>query len=217
MKKLIIILIAVVAQLSVNAQNKKATFIKVKKDIRKEAKSIEKSGWANLPGDLPISQQLNATFEKQMAEDDSGLPKFIVGSGIAKGATQAAAEMQALELAKLNLLNIMEANVNAVVNTDISNNQITDKEASSITKTLQVATSKVSKKLQFMSPTLKIMRKSNGLYEVRIVIAYNFEMVRKMLQQEILSDETNDLRNKHADFLNSDKLFQVPIRNASEQ
>lgn len=216
MKNSILILIAVFTCLNGSAQNKKFKFEKVKRDVRKEAKSIEKEGWENLPGDLPVSQQLNATFEKQMAEDESGLPKFIVGSGVAKGATQAAAEMQALELAKLNLVNIMEANINSVVETDLSNNQISDAEASSITKTIQVATSKVSKKLQYTKPTLKLLRKSKGLYEVRIVIAYNFEMVRKMLQQEILADETNTVRNKHSDYVNSDNLQKGTIKNATE-
>jgi hypothetical protein len=191
-------------------------FVKVKRDVRKEVKSLQKEGWENLPGDLPISQQLNSTFEKQMAEDESGMPKFIVGSGVTKGGTQAAAEMQALELAKLNLLNIMESNINSVIETDLSNNQISDNEASSITKTIQVASSKVAKKFQYTKPTLKLLRKSNGLYEVRIVIAYNFELVRKMLQKEILSDETNTVREKHSDYLNSDNLQKGTIKNANE-
>jgi hypothetical protein len=216
MKNSLLILIALFTFFIGNAQNKKVMFVKVKRDVRKEAKSIEKEGWGNLPGDLPVSQQLNSTFEKQMAEDESGMPKFIVGNGVAKGATQAAAEMQALELAKLNLLNIMEANINSVVETDLSNNQISDKEASSITKTIQVATSKAAKKLQYTKPTLKLLRKANGLYEVRIVIAYNFEMIRKMLQQEILSDETNNVREKYSDYLNSDHLQKGTIKNATE-
>jgi len=195
---------------------KKINFVKVSKDVRKEVKKIEKDGWKNIPGDLPVSQQLNSTFDKQMAEDESGYPKYIIGTGISKGATQAAAEMQALELAKLDLVSILESNINQAAATDLSNNQISNSEATSINRTMKVATNKVSKKLQYTKPILKLVRASKGLYEVRIQIAYNYEMVRKMVQQEILEDQTNDFRKEQAEFLNPEKHQTSPIKNSKE-
>lgn len=97
------------------------------------------------PGGMPIGQQLNNAYTKQTETTEEGFPKWIVANGVSTAQMQAAAEMQATELAKNNLVGLIETNMRSVVESDVSNNQLSSDDAVSITKTIQVSANKVSK------------------------------------------------------------------------
>lgn len=199
----------------------KFKFTKVSRDTKKEVKRLEKEGWQNLPGDMPISQQLNSAWAKEAEVDEEGLPKWVVATGESFAEFQSTAEMQALELAKLNLVRLLESQMKSVVETEQANNRLDSKSAASISKTMEVATNKVSKKLSRVMPIVKMQRTEKKGVQMQVKIAYNYELARKAILDEMkmeLQNESEDMRAKYDSFLNPEMYKQGNITNvAGEQ
>ena len=199
------------------AQTKKFKFNSVSRDTRKEAKRYEKDGYKVFPGMPPLAQQLNDSYTKQAEVDEESFPKYIISSGSSVAQTQAAAEMQAIELAKNRLVGLLETQMKAVIESDVANNQIDSKDAASVTKTIEVSANKVSKKLGRVIVLFKVLRPVKNNTEVQVLIGYNYAMARKNLIDEMkveLQNETDDVRKKYDTFLNPDKYKQGEIKNA---
>lgn len=208
------------AFLSAEAQTKKFKFVKPNRDTKKEAKKLEKDGWKNLPGEMPVVNQLNTAFSREMEVDEEGFPKWIRATGNATGQMQSAAEMQALELAKLNLVRVLESQMRSVVEVEQGNNQMDAKSAASISKALEVATNKVSKKLTRVMPVVKLIRtvgKSN--VEMQVVLLYSYELARRAILDEMkleLQNESEDMRGKYEKFLNPELYKQGDVKNSND-
>jgi len=188
---------------NVNAQ--KFKFVKITRDVNKEAKRYEKENWRPFAGSMPISQQLNNTFNKENDVDANGVPQWLFAEGVSKGQTIAATDMQATELAKNNLVGLMASNIRQVVETELSNNQISKEEAVSWTKTVSAVTNKVAKKLGQVFVPFKIYRENENNYEVMLRVAYNFSNARAIFLEEMrteLGEETKNLKLKNDKFLN---------------
>jgi hypothetical protein len=222
MKKIISMMVAVaiiaVSQVA-NAQNKKFKFVKIARDTKKEVKKLEKEGWTNLPGDMPIGQQLNNAWAKEGEVDDEGLPKWVVATGESVAEFQSVAEMNALELAKLRLVSLLESQMRSVVETEQGNNRIDPQTAASISKTMEVATNKVSKKLSRVMPIVKLQKTVKGKnIQIQVKIAYNYALARKAILDEMkleLQNETEEMRNKYESFLNPELYKQGEIKNSA--
>jgi hypothetical protein len=217
MKQLILFLFLI--GFTSQAQKSTYKFNKVSRDVKKEAKRYTKEGWFVFPGNPPIEQQLNQSFIKQSEADKDGFPIWLVANGSSLGQTLAAAEMQALELAKNSLVGLMETNLKSVIETDISNNQLNAEEAISLTKTMQVSTNKVSKKLGRVTTLLKIYRKINNNFEVQVMIGYNYDLVRKLILEEMkteMQNETKEMRDKFDKYLNPELYNEGEIKNYDE-
>jgi hypothetical protein len=223
MKRTFFMIVALVGIMTVSgfAQSKPAKFkfLKVSRDTKKEAKRLEKDGWKVFPGNPPIAQQLNSGYSKQAETDTDGFPKWIIANGSSVAQTQAAAEMQSIELAKNNLVGLIETNMRSVVESDVSNNQLDAKDAATITKTIQVSANKVSKKLGMVQPMFKVYRAIKKNTEVQVMIGYNYELVRKQILEEMKAElqlETDDVRKRYEKFLNPEKYNSGEIKNISE-
>lgn len=224
MKKTMLFLVAMVAIGMVQeafAQEKKFKLVKISRDTKREVKKLEKEGWKNLPGDMPIGQQLNSAWAKEAEVDDEGLPKWVVATGESVAEFQSTAEMQALELAKLNLVRLLESQMRSVVETEQANNRLDPKSAASISKTMEVATNKVSKKLSRVMPVVKMQREVKKNTQIQVKIAYNYALARKAILDEMkleLQNESEDMRAKYDKFLNPEMYKQGEISNvAGEQ
>jgi hypothetical protein len=203
MKKFIVSIFLFILTTSTFAQ--KFKFQKITRDVNKEAKRYVKENWRPFAGSMPISQQLNNTFNKENDVDDKGVPKWLFAEGVSKGKTIAATDMQATELAKNNLVGLMASNIREVVETELSNNQISKEEAVSWTKTVSAVTNKVAKKLGQVFVPFKIYRENENTYEVMLRVAYNFSSARAIFLEEMrteLGEETKNLKLKNDKFLN---------------
>jgi hypothetical protein len=195
---------------SVDAQNKdnnKFRFKRVSWDVKKESKRYEKEGYQPFVGQPPLKNQMDKSFRYQDEADESGFPKWIVATGSSVANTQAAGEMQAIEVAKSRLVGLLETNFRAVIESTIANDQIDAVDATSVTKTVEVATNRVAKKLGMIVPVVKIFRRVGNNFEVQTTIAYSYDMARKAMLDEmklVLKDESEDVRKKHEKFLNPD-------------
>jgi|GEM_PF-3783076 len=60
--------------------NEKAT-----KAAKKEAKKLQKEGWVQAPGALPLEKQLDKSYLMQMEYDESMYPKYLMGEAMSIG------------------------------------------------------------------------------------------------------------------------------------
>ena len=203
-----ILLMSVFLMLTNYSIAQKFKYPKISTDVKREAKKYEKEGWNNFPGNMPINQQLNNTFNKQNELDEQGIQKWFFATGFSVGQTLAAAEMQANELAKNDLVQQVQSDISSFTETNLANNQLSKDEAASITKTVNVVTNKVAQKLGRIIPLLRIYRETPNNYEVQVQVGYNIAIAKKIMLEEVKKELGNDaekIKDKMSGFLYSDK------------
>lgn len=168
--------------------------LKAMKMARKEAKKMKKEGWNVAPGSLPIEKALEQSWAMQLdIEEESGTPKWIFADGNAVAESKSAADLQALELGKLNLAGQLETEVAALIEASIANQQLSREEAASVTKVVAGSKNMIKNTITSVRPIYKVYRdvgKKN--VEVQLKIAYNRDdafnsakqVVRKRLEEE---------------------------------
>lgn len=217
---LVVVLLLLVTENVSIAQQKKFKFSRVSRDTKKMAKQYEKAKYKVFPGRFPIEQQLNDAFTKQSETDDLGFPKYLIANGSSVANSQAAAQMQANELAKQNLVSLLETNMRSVIENEVGNNQLARNDAASITKTMQVSVNKVAKKLSRVMELFTIYKVlPNKNVEVQVMIGYSYELAQQALIDEMklqMEQEAEDMKEKYKDFLNPEKYKQGEIRNITE-
>ncbi len=214
MKKLfngLVLAIALVAFFAAptHAQLSKKTSKKLTKQAKKEAKDLEKKGYYVPPGGLPLAVKLEQAYNRQAELDEnSGYPKYIVGSATAIGGTKIAAKNQAMEAAKLELAGKVESNIAALTEQSIANEQLTQEEAASITETVTAAKNIISQKLGRVILLFEAYRDvSSKNVESIVRIAYNSDMALEVTKETIrdeLRKKSEDLHKKLDNMLNLD-------------
>jgi hypothetical protein len=211
MKKALIIfsalfLFMLMAQTGVDAQlksrkelqkDRKALMDRVKdkaiKEARKQADEYEKEfGWRTFEGDVPMPKMLEQSWMKQLEmrqnPDGSEANAYIwaTGNGVAK--TKSAAEMQAIELAKVELAGQLKTFVAALTTSNIANAQITGVDAETEQNIVQSAKNITSATLTQIKPVVKMYRNTipkkglkksgkqqlaPGVTEVQVILFYD--------------------------------------------
>ena len=160
------------------------------KQARKEAARFKKEGYDVTPGSLPMEKQLEYTWIRLYQQDETGQPKFLSADGNAVAQTRTAAEMQALEAAKLNLAGQLETFIRAIIEANIANAQLNTEEAASVTEFLAGAKNVIATTLSGVNPVFKIYRNlPNKNVEVNLKILVDREQVtlqaKKAIREEL--------------------------------
>jgi len=195
MKKLTVILLGclitstIIAQPSTNKLRKDLRD-KALKEARRESKKLAKAGWQVPPGSLPLSKILENTWLKQIMVDDNGKVVFINADGNAVAETKSAAEMQAIELGKLQLAGLIETNVASLISANIGNAQLSTQEAASVTEVIQSAKNIIAMQLGYVDPSFKLFRNiGKDKVEVQVRLFYDvkqsLEIAKKVVRQEL--------------------------------
>ena len=168
-------------------------------------KTLKKQGWLAAPGALPLEKQLDRSYLMQNEFDEDLFPMYLHGEGISTAQNYDAAKMQAMELARQQLAGQIQTEVTALLESNVSNNQLEAGEAASVTKTIMSAKALISKSLGRTIPIVEVYRNlKNGNKEVLVRIAYSSKTakaaVKKAVQQE-LEKEGDNLQNKLDDLL----------------
>jgi len=159
---------------------------------------MEKEGWYVAPGSIPLSEVLENALMKQVIVDDSGSVKYIYADGNAVAETKSAAEMQAIELGKLQLAGLIQTNISSLVSANIGNSQLSTQEAASVTEVVQSAKNIIAVELGYIDPTLKIFKKVGKdkvevqvrlFYETRQSLVIAKKAVRKELKGKLKLNE----------------------------
>jgi hypothetical protein len=177
---------AVMAQSSKDL--KKEVNSKALKEARKEAKDLDKQGYKVNPGQMPLAKQLENSWMMQYEVDDKGEKKYYMADASSVGETQAAAKLQAYELAKINLVGQISTEVAGRVKNNIGNQQLSTDDAASITQTMAEFQSKYSQKLGRIKTALEVYKAVGKKVEVRVLLAYSTEEAMKLAKDLIRED-----------------------------
>lgn len=186
---------------TVNAQVKvKSKDLKAMKEAKKQAKKLKKEGWNVAPGALPLEKSLESSWSMLLDRDDEGLKKFLDADGNAVAETKTAADMQALEMAKLNLAGQLETEIAALVEGSIANEQLTREEAASVTKVITGSKNLIATTIKRVDPVYKVYRNvGKNNVEVQLKLFYNQAMALNTAKQTLrnkLSEETEIIHEK---------------------
>jgi len=160
------------------------------REARKEARSMEKDGWAVAPGSLPLAKVLENTWMKQVTQDDNGNVKYIYADGNAVAETKSVAEMQAIELGKLQLAGLIQTNMSSLISANIGNAQLSTQDAASVTEIVQSAKNMIAMELGYVDPSFKLFRNiGKDKIEVQVRLFYDtkqsLEIANKVVRQEL--------------------------------
>ena len=189
---------------------KSTLYKKSGKDAQKEAKKLQKEGWKTMG--LPIAKQLEDAWMKQYEKDATGYPRYIVATNQVVANTISAAQMQAENLAKVRIAGTIQTNIASLVDMAVANQEISQKEAASITKAVENSKNIVSQKLGRVVKVLEIYRpKPNNNVELRVAMVYDMNAAMSIARQAALEELKNDLEINKAQLekmMGIDKLME---------
>ncbi|MCS7154044.1 MAG: hypothetical protein NZ989_08905 [Bacteroidia bacterium] len=156
------------------------------KQARKEAKRFKKMGFDVTPGSLPMEKQLEYTWIRLYQRDANGQSIYLSADGNAVAETRTAAEMQAIEAAKLNLAGQLETFIRAIIEANIANAQLNTEEASSVTEFLTAAKNVIVTSIGQVEPSFKIYRNlPNKNVEVNVKLLVSREEVLRQAKKQV--------------------------------
>lgn len=183
-----------------NELTRKLASQKASKDAKKQAKELKKEGWKVSAGSPPLEKQIDRSILMTCEIDATGNPAWLVGEAQSIGENLDGARFQALELAKLHIIQQMEQEITIGVDNALANQQLSGNEAATVTKSTGNTRSRLQQKLSSVRPTVLIYRKlNNGNSEVLVrVFCSSAEMrsqAKQALRDELLK-ESKELANK---------------------
>jgi len=160
------------------------------KEARKEAKRLKREGWYVNPGSIPLDKILENSWKKQFTEGEDGQPLYIYADGNAVAESKTAAEMQAIEMGKLQLGGLIETNINSLISGNIANAQLSTEDAASVTEIVQSSKNIIAMQLGYVDPFFKILRDIKGKkIEVQVRLFYDrtqsLDIAKKAVRVEI--------------------------------
>ena len=184
---------------------KKELKSKTVKSVKKDAKNYTKQGYYVAPGSIPLEKMLESSYVKQELKDEKGVAKYLYANATSVAETQIAAQLQALEAAKLNLAGQIDENIGALIEQNVANAQLNNEEAASVTKMVAASKSLIAQELGRTDPVVIMYRKLGSNIEANVMVFYDFKTafdVAKKTIRKNLEDETKILQDK------LDKLFK---------
>jgi hypothetical protein len=192
---------------------------KAVKEARKQAEEYEKVyGWRTFEGDMPLAKMLEQSWmnqlEKKQNNDGSQSNAYIwaAGNGVAK--TKSAAEMQAVELAKVELAGQLKTYVAALTTSNIANAQISGVDAETEQSIVQSAKNITSATLTQIKPVVKMYRTTipkkglkkdgkqqlaPGTVEVQVILYYDCYQADIQSREEIKKELKDKLKDNEAE------------------
>ncbi len=162
-----------------------------KKDAKKEAKRLDKEGFRTMS--IPIVRQLEDFYTRMAERQDDGTPKYLMANERATGNSYTAAQMEALNVAKVRLAGQVQTTVMSQAKIDLANASLSAEDAASITKALEKSTLMVAQKLNRVIVVEEYYRVlSNKNYEVVVVLLYDSKSVR----DQVLADARAELQKE---------------------
>jgi len=169
----------------------KAVDAKVTKNAKKMAKELEKEGWKPGPGTMPIVNQLDNLFRKQV-EMKGDAPKYFIGNAQNSGNNYTAAKKAALEFARQSVAEQIGAEFAELTNTKVGNSETGIADAESVTQIVNEGKTLVQQNIGNLPIVQELYREINGKVQVRIAVTYDTKIARSVLLKSLqdAGDET---------------------------
>jgi hypothetical protein len=162
---------------------------KASKEASKEAKKMQKDGWTVAPGSVPLDRIIENAWMKQLMVDDNGNPRYIYADGNAVAETKSAAEMQAMELGKLQLAGMIQSSLNSLISANVGNAQLSTQDAATVTEVVLSAKNQIAVELGYVDPTFKLFRNiGRDKIEVQVRLFYDTKQSIQVAKKVIIKE-----------------------------
>jgi hypothetical protein len=162
---------------------------KASKDARKEAKRLQKEGWTVSPGGLPLEKQVDRLYMFLEDYDDDMEPVYVDGEGRSIAENFAAAQIQATELARMNIASKISSEATGIVDNMVANKMLADDQAASITTTLVENKSIFSQKLGRVQTPLTVTRElKNKNKEVMVRMVTKVSSIKEIAKEAVRAE-----------------------------
>ena len=170
-------------------ENKAALKEKASKDAKKEAKRLQKEGWTVSPGGLPLEKQGDRLYMFLEDYDDDMEPVYVDGEGRSIAENFAAAQIQATELARMNIASKISSEATGIVDNMVANKMLADDQAASITTTLVENKSIFSQKLGRVQTPLTVTRElKNKNKEVMVRMVTKVSSIKEIAKEAVRAE-----------------------------
>lgn len=170
-------------------ENKTALKEKASKDAKKEAKRLQKEGWTVSPGGLPLEKQVDRLYMFLEDYDDDMEPVYVDGEGRSIAENFAAAQIQATELARMNIASKISSEATGIVDNMVANKMLADDQAASITTTLVENKSIFSQKLGRVQTPLTVTRElKNKNKEVMVRMVTKVSSIKEIAKEAVRAE-----------------------------
>ena len=151
------------------------------KAARKEAKRLKKEGYAVPLGQLPMDKQLENSWQAAYELTPDGLPYYIISSQKGVAANYTAAQMQAMNAAKMDIAGQIQTMVNQVIETKVASKELSRGEAESLNTFVSTSKNIISNTLGRVIKLVEVYRepKRSNTVEVMITLGYSAEVAQK--------------------------------------
>ena len=147
------------------------------RSARKEARKLAKQGYKAPVGKLPIDKKLEKAWQCQYEMDSNGYPFYFIATARTTGSNYSAAQMQAVNLAKLDLAGQIQTRVNQLIEAKVANDEISAESAASINSFVSASKNLISNTLGRVMILVEIYRVNEaGNNEVQVTLGYNSEL-----------------------------------------
>ncbi|MDE5888047.1 MAG: hypothetical protein K2H46_10735 [Muribaculaceae bacterium] len=185
------------------------------KDAKKQAKKLKKEGWHESAGALSMEKQIDKSMLMTAEVDNDGYPAWFVGEATTVGENADGARIQAIELAKLNIVQQLEQEIAMGIENAVGNQQLSAQEAATATKTVVNSRSVMKQKLASVRPVVVLYRTlPNKNTDVMVRIFYSRtdmkNQLRAVLREELLN-ESKELGDKVDCIING--ICPLPVKN----
>ena len=208
-KNIFVIGMALVAAFFMAAQPASAQSKRNIKEAKKETKALTKEGFKTMG--RPMERQIEDYLTKIEQVTEDGTAKYIEGNNTSVGGTYAAAQMAAMNIAKVRLAEKIESTVMAQAKIEIGNAQLNAEDAASITKAIEKSTTMVAQKLNNIIVAKEFYRVlENKNYEVQVMLLYDRQSAKELILKEAKEDLRKSLDNFKPEY---EKVFDAIDKN----
>lgn len=170
------------------------------RSARKEARKLEKEGYKAPVGKLPIDKQLEKAWQCQYEMDSNGYPFYFIATARTTGSNYSAAQMQAVNLAKLDLAGQIQTRVNQLIEAKVANNEISATDATSINSFVSASKNVISNTLGRVIILVEIYKVNEaGNNEVQVTLGYNSQLATQeaiKAVQKTMTAEASELMDE---------------------
>lgn len=168
------------------------------KQARKEAKTYKQEGFKTFIGGLPLDKQIESAWMKTAATDELGLPAYIVANARVIGGNVSSAKMQANHLAKIELAGLMSSNISSLIESSLSNKELTSEEAVAINKAVQASKELIIADLGRVTKEIEIYKDLNNKnVEVLVCLSYSAKAAAEVAIKSIHKNLEKEAENLH--------------------
>jgi hypothetical protein len=166
------------------------------KEARKEARRLAREDWEVAPGALPLEKQLERAWIMQYERTDRDELTYLRADGNGVANTYTAAQIQAHEMAKLNMAGQIQTEIRALVEANIANQQLTQEEAATVNRILTTSRNIIATRLNRVDPVFVIYRTlRNDNVEAQVMLVYDREAAIRAAGDVIRNELQRDLQD----------------------